>query len=793
MGASPQLAPKDRESHVLVAADDITLSHIHLLLSKSGYAVVPVRDGAQALSTLQSEDAPTLAVLDGTLPGISGAEICRRIRSTGQRSLYIILLTRWNQQNERVEGLEAGADDCLYKPVDIRELRIRLQTGSQFILERALRESEDRFKSAFNAASIGMALTSPSGKILQINQAFCNFLGFNANELTGTTLEPLHHPGTLSLQDLIGTLMAGYPASSELERRFLTRQGKVAWGAVTVSLVHDADLKPSAVLVQLRDITERRHTEEALHRSEAFANAIAKNASDLIMILRQQHEILYASPSFLPILGYKPEDLSGTDIRKFIHSEDQQFMSHAAEILLANENPSAVFVMRLRHNSGNWRSVEIKGTLTRGVGDGENALLMVGRTIDERLEAERKLQEAHSQTELFLQYIPSILIGLDAEGNILRWNTTAAKVFGLTSEQVLNRDINNCGIQWAHPDMPAEISRWLTTETSYRSEGIGYQSGKEARFVGLHVQRVSEATEIKLRYIVTGADITARRQLEEQLRQAQKLEAIGQLSAGVAHEINTPMQFIGDNAKFLQESWPGIAQLLELGRKIRRLSINGNVPSEMWTSLDQCCEKTDLDYLLTEVPSAIEQSLEGIQRVASIVRAMKEFSHPGSEDKRAIDLNHTIETTVTVAKGEWKYVADVITNFDRSLPPVLCHAGEINQVILNLLVNAVHAIAALKKDGASAKGKIILKTRRDGDWAEISITDTGGGIPPEIHSRIFEPFFTTKPVGQGTGQGLALVHSVVVKRHHGQIRFETTEGRGTTFFVRIPFGEAPPE
>lgn len=228
MGASPQLAPQSHQSQVLVASDDISLSHIHLLLNKSGYEVTPIRDGAEALSMLQTDDAPTLAVLDGTLPGMSGVEICRQLRSAGRHSPYIILLTRWNQQNERIAGLEAGADDCLYKPVDIRELQMRLKNGAQVILERALRESEDRFKSAFNAASVGMALTSPEAKLLQINQAFCNFLGFNANELVGTTLEALRQPGTPSLQNLIADLIAGASVGGELERRFLTRRGKVA-------------------------------------------------------------------------------------------------------------------------------------------------------------------------------------------------------------------------------------------------------------------------------------------------------------------------------------------------------------------------------------------------------------------------------------------------------------------------------------------------------------------------------------------------------------------------------------
>jgi signal transduction histidine kinase len=202
-------------------------------------------------------------------------------------------------------------------------------------------------------------------------------------------------------------------------------------------------------------------------------------------------------------------------------------------------------------------------------------------------------------------------------------------------------------------------------------------------------------------------------------------------------------------------------------------------------------EQADTDYLLKEIPHAIDQSLEGLERVAKIVRAMKEFSHPGSEEKRAVDINKAIETTVTVARNEWKYVADVVTQLDSCLPLVPCLGGEFNQVILNLIINAAHAIAGVVGDGSKGKGKITISTRRDGPWVQIAIQDTGTGIPPEIQSRIFEPFFTTKPVGKGTGQGLALAHSAIVNRHQGRIWFESEPGQGTTFFIKLPVEAGP--
>jgi signal transduction histidine kinase len=197
-----------------------------------------------------------------------------------------------------------------------------------------------------------------------------------------------------------------------------------------------------------------------------------------------------------------------------------------------------------------------------------------------------------------------------------------------------------------------------------------------------------------------------------------------------------------------------------------------------------------VDYLRGEIPRAIGESLAGVERVSTIVRAMKDFSHPGTEEKTPVDLNRAIESTITVARNEWKYVAELETSFDASLPPVPCLPGEFNQVVLNLIVNAAHAIAAKSSE---AKGRIQVRTRRDAGWADIRVTDSGTGIPEKVRRRIFEPFFTTKEVGKGTGQGLAIARSVVVDKLGGTISFETETGRGTTFIVRLPLAIAEPE
>ncbi|MBL9188455.1 MAG: response regulator [Opitutaceae bacterium] len=284
-------------------------------------------------------------------------------------------------------------------------------------------------------------------------------------------------------------------------------------------------------------------------------------------------------------------------------------------------------------------------------------------------------------------------------------------------------------------------------------------------------------------------EIADRNKMELQLRHAQKMESIGQLAAGIAHEINTPTQYIGDNTRFVQDA---CVDLLAIVGSLAPLTApDAAPPTAAWLAqFREQAAKADLEYLAEEIPKAIAQSLDGVARVAKIVRAMKEFSHPGTAEKTPIDLNHAIDSTLTVATTEWKYVAELVTDFDASLPPVPCLPGEFNQVILNLVVNACHAITDVVGPNAAGKGTITLSTRRDGEWAEVRVRDSGTGIPEHARARIFDPFFTTKGVGKGTGQGLAIAHAVIVEKHGGTIHFETEMGQGTTFIIRIPLQPA---
>jgi signal transduction histidine kinase len=275
--------------------------------------------------------------------------------------------------------------------------------------------------------------------------------------------------------------------------------------------------------------------------------------------------------------------------------------------------------------------------------------------------------------------------------------------------------------------------------------------------------------------------------LERELAQIQKMESLGTLAGGIAHEINTPVQYVGENLRFLRESIAGLSQVLSKYRALAQSAQSEGVLTDEVAEVATSAEAADLEFLRQEMPTSIDQSLEGIDRISEIVRAIGEFSHPDAKEKTAIDLNHAIATTLTVAKNQTKYVADVETDFDTSLPPVTCLPGEFNQVILNLLVNAAHAIEETKSE---SKGRITLATRRSADQVEIRISDTGAGIPEAIRKKIFDPFFTTKDPGKGTGQGLAICHTIITKKHGGTINVRSEPGEGTTFIVRLPLDES---
>lgn len=402
---------------------------------------------------------------------------------------------------------------------------------------------------------------------------------------------------------------------------------------------------------------------------------------------------------------------------------------------------------------------------------------------------EESLRRLRREIELILQSVAEGLCGTDGEGRVVFANPAFARLIGYRLTEVLGRPL----LQLL--GCPEESDASLASKLgSILGKGTSQPMFGEATFIrkdqsGLPAEYA--LTAIVEDACVTGAvltfrDVTDKRQLQARLLQSRKLEAIGQLAAGIAHEINTPIQFIADNNRFLQDAFGDILDILP---PLLRWIETGE--ARFLEEIRSAGGKADLAFLCQEIPDAIGQSRDGLERVAAIVKATKEFAHTGGS-KDFADVNQAIRSTITVAGSEWKYVADVETDLDDDLPLVPCQANEIKQAMLNIIINAAQSIAETVGEAAGDKGLISIETKTDGPWAEIRISDTGAGIPDEIRDRVFDPFFTTKVVGKGSGQGLAIAYNIIVDKHEGEISVQSRPGHGSIFTIRLPLQSGGP-
>jgi PAS domain S-box-containing protein len=405
----------------------------------------------------------------------------------------------------------------------------------------------------------------------------------------------------------------------------------------------------------------------------------------------------------------------------------------------------------------------------------------------------REVQELNAklsrERDKFTSVFRAAPIGLaivDREGRILDVNDAHEDVFGFSSREEVGKffwELVTPEETALAQSVFADLVAGAASTGQHHVRVIAKDGHVILANVGLTaVQDHEGRTDFVLASVV---DVTAQNQLEIELRHSQKLESIGQLAAGIAHEINTPIQFVGDNVNFLSSAFEQLLALCDSYRTVCAKAAGAAPSAEDLAGLKQEEELADLEYLRTNVVSSIASTLDGVGRVARIVHSMKAFAHPDRGERATADLNAALRDTLTVATNELKYVATVEMDFGK-IPAVPCFVSDLNQVFLNLLVNAAHAIGdVVGKTGQ--RGAIRVRTYLEGSVVVIAISDTGTGIPETVRGRIFDPFFTTKEVGKGTGQGLALAHAVVVDQHGGSLTFETEMGKGTTFFVRIPF------
>ncbi len=437
----------------------------------------------------------------------------------------------------------------------------------------------------------------------------------------------------------------------------------------------------------------------------------------------------------------------------------------------------------------------VEARLTACPGARDLSFVLVMRDVSGRMEHELRLAQSQRSLLMALDRLPE-LAAIAVGGDVAYVNDALVTALGAEGKGSL------VGAPLASVVHPSDRDGFCAHLANVQERGQA-AAAVDVRFVGAGGPPLaSEVAAIPIEFrdqpavLLLGRDLSERRQRESQAMQEDRMVAVGTLAAGIAHEINTPIQFISDSVHFLQEASGDVFGLVEALQRLRRAVIDGADAAHVQELLEDVAEmeeQADLEYLEEHVPAAFGRVVEGVERVSTIVRSMKEFSHPSSGEREPFDLNRAVEMTVTIARNEYKYVADLVLELG-DLPPVQGFPDEVNQVILNLVVNAAHAMASAN-EGTDRRGTLTVRTRAEGDAVVLEVEDTGTGIPEGLRERIFEPFFTTKEVGKGTGQGLALAWRVVTEHHGGQIRVESEVGKGTTFMVRLPVagGGAAPE
>ncbi len=698
---------------------------------------------------------------------------------------------RFESRHRRKDGTVFDVEVSVqYRPTEGGRFVVFLRDiSARKLAEAALRESEERYRSLVEHMDLGVTLISKDFRVIMTNPAQGrlfdrtpeSFVGKECfREFEGRDQRCPHCPGVVAIR-------TGKPAMVE------TVGKRVDGTAVPVMVrafpIFEPNGEPKGFIEVVEDISARKQAEAALRKSEAQYRVLVENIGIGVNLIGKDHTVLMTNSATNRMAHKTSAEMVGRKCFREIGGLGKPCSHCPGSRAMATKLPTETET-EVTQDDGSRQVLRIRA-FPFFEPDGEaGGFIEVVEDVTERRRSDERLKESQKRFQDLALISGDYIWEVDTQGKYTLALGNVESILGYKPEELIGKTVFDLMPEDEARRMLEPFTR-IAAEKKPIVDMENWNVTKDGRRVLLLTNAVPmlDGAGNLLGYRGMDRDITGRKNMEQQLLEAQKLDAIGRLASGIAHEINTPTQYIGDNVRFLHETLPGLVGLIE---KVKARLADGGLAPEARSELLEAFRAADTDYLAVQVPKAIEQSLEGIRHVSRIVGAMKDFSHPPTTRKTLVAVNHALDTTIAISRNEWKYVADVVTNFEPSLPAVPGLPAELNQVFLNILVNAAHAIEDAVGKDSGRKGTITVATRSEDGWVEVRVSDTGTGIPRGVRGKVFEPFFTTKEIGRGTGQGLPIARSVVVEKHGGTLTFETEEGKGTTFIIRLPRAEPAP-
>lgn len=646
--------------------------------------------------------------------------------------------------------------------------------------------------------------------VLWVNPAFSRLTGFEFAEVIGQR-NGRAGQGVDTDPETLETMRKAILAGESFHVQVInyTKAGSPYWADIETRPIRNADGEIEYFLSTQKDVSTVRHQNEQLCHAKSAAEQMARD----LLSSRQQLRLaadagglslwdwdlkgdrFWLSSNWIPVANEQwIENCGLRDLFTLAHEDDFPRIETTINRLLSPDaqNINEQFRMLI---AGKWRWVNFRGSVSARDEAGRPTRVS-GTLLDEtdRKQAEQRAQADRELLQCVIEHIPQAVFWKDTERRYLGCNGRFAQTFGLKSfddivgrtdadlyrdsdeaKQISDADqaIVNGGQEILAQHQSIRLPDKTLREILYSKVPLRSADGKVLGMLGVF------------------GDITEQKRMERQLADARQLESIGRLAAGVAHEINTPMQYISDNVEFLADSTSQVFDLIDtVQAQVAQLRDDaGTAGSPVAARLSNCERR--FDFIRAQVPKAIEDCLVGSRRVMEIVSAMKVFSHPGTKSFVNADINDLITSTTSITRNRWKYCAKVELDLAPELPMIRCLPAEINQVFLNLLVNAADAVAERFGNSDEIHGLIAVSSRRIAGGIVIEVRDNGCGIPEAIQSQIFNPFFTTKGVGKGTGQGLTLCYGVICNKHGGTLTVESQVGEGTAFRVFLPDTPCP--